>query len=113
MGRGKAYTQEEKKEIYEAYKEGMSVEQIVKYIAKTRPQKSVKQLIKDIENEEKAQSKSVSNITSEQSLIVAELKRMNDLKLKEIDLLNSLWVSCRNIAINTKNLSDELNKGSE
>lgn len=108
MSRGKAYTQEIKEEVFEAYKEGMTIEQICKYVAKGRPARGIRDIIKQMENEE-VENQSNQLETSDNDEIVNEIRRMNDLKLRELDLLNSIWISLRNIAVNTKNLADEWN----
>ena len=99
MSRGKVYTQENKDEIFEAYKEGMSIEQICKYVAKGRPARGIRDIIKQMENEEVENQSDKSEAVSDN----------DELKLKELDLLNSIWISLRNIAVNTKNLADEWN----
>lgn len=109
MSRGKAYTQEIKEEIFEAYKEGMTIEQICKYVAKGRPAKGIRNIIKQMENNEVENQNDQSETVSDNDEIASELRRMNDLKLRELDLLNSIWISLRNIAVNTKNLADEWN----
>ena len=109
MSRGKAYTQENKDEIFEAYKEGMSIEQICKYVAKGRPARGIRDIIKQMENEEVENQSNQSETVSDNDEILNEIRRMNDLKLKELDLMNSIWISLRNIAVNTKNLADEWN----
>lgn len=67
MSRGKVYTQENKDEIFEAYKEGMSIEQICKYVAKGRPARGIRDIIKQMENEEvenqSDQSETVSDVS--------------------------------------------------
>ena len=108
MSRGKAYTQENKDEIFEAYKEGMSIEQICKYVAKGRPARGIRDIIKQMENEE-VENQSDQSEVSDNDEVLNEIRRMNDLKLKELDLMNSIWISLRNIAVNTKNLADEWN----
>lgn len=117
MSRGKHYTQEEKDEIYRAYKEGMTIQQIAKYVAKGRPSKGIRTVIKETEEElmkeittSKEGTSFTQNVPYVNSEVLEELKRMNDLKLKELDLMNSIWISLRNIAVNTKNLADELGK---
>lgn len=108
MSRGKAYTQQIKEEVFEAYKEGMSIEQICKYVAKGRPARGIRDIIKQMENEE-VENQSDQSEVSDNDEILNEIRRMNDLKLKELDLMNSIWISLRNIAVNTKNLADEWN----
>ena len=108
MSRGKAYTQEIKEEVFEAYKEGMSIEQICKYVAKGRPARGIRDIIKQMENEE-VENQSDQSEVSDNDEVLNEIRRMNDLKLKELDLMNSIWISLRNIAVNTKNLADEWN----
>lgn len=109
MSRGKAYTQEIKEEIFEAYKEGMTVEQICKYVAKGRPARGIRDIIKQMEYHPVENQSDQSKAVLDNDEIASELRRMNDLKLRELDLLNSIWISLRNIAVNTKNLADERN----
>lgn len=109
MSRGKAYTQEIKERVFEAYKEGMTVEKICKYVEKGRPARGIRDIIKQMENSEVENQSDQSVTVSDNDEIASELRRMNDLKLRELDLLNSIWISLRNIAVNTKNLADEWN----
>lgn len=114
MSRGKAYTQEQREEIWNAYQAGFTIENICKYIssARGRSEKAIKALI-DKMDRQLVEVDGEEECTEDSTGIVEELRRMNDLKLKELDLLQEIWTSARNIAVNTLNMSKSLNKKDE
>lgn len=112
MGRGKAYTQEQINTIWEAYTDGFSIEHICKYVegAQGRSRDAIRSLIRKLESEQETQESDEVETQFDTSGIVEELQRMNDLKLKELDLLQEIRTAVRNTAVNTLNISKELDK---